>query len=271
MKTLSTFKILILSGLFLTLVSFTLQVETPIDTNKVYGPNEILDYRLHYGFITAGEARIEVHPELYAVNGKTCYKATIFGRSTGTFGMMMKIKDTWGTYIDTASKVPQRNYRDLNEGNYHLKEAVQFDHKANKANVERKGQDGTVKEQYNIPNQVQDLVGGAYYLRSVNFNKLKIGTQVTVPAFFEDQTYNFTVCYMGKERIKTEFGKINAIKLVPVMPDNEVFDGGKSISVWISDDNNKIPLRMEARMLVGAVAVDLMHYEGLKSDIQFSK
>ncbi len=255
----------------LILVSFGYQSNAPIDTHKVYGPEEILEYRLHYGFITAGDARIEVHPQLYKVNNNICYKATILGRSTGTFGMVMKIKDTWGTYIDTASKVPQRNYRDLNEGNYHLKEYVQFDHQKNKASVERIGQDGKVVEQYDFPPQVQDLVSGAYYLRTVNFNALKIGQTISLPAFFEDQTYQFTVRYMGKERIKSEFGKINAIKLVPVMPDNEVFDGGNAIGVWISDDLNKIPIRMEAQMFVGKVAVDLKHYQGLKNPIKFEK
>jgi hypothetical protein len=73
-----------------------------------------------------------------------------------------------------------RNYRELNEGNYHLKEVVQFNHKTNQAYVERKGQDGIIKEKYDIPHQVQDLVSGAYYLRSINFNKLK----TKIPSIF---------------------------------------------------------------------------------------
>jgi hypothetical protein len=273
-KIMKSSKIIFASALVLgslTLFSFAYHFITPLDKHNVYGPNEVLQYRLHYGFITAGEARIEVHPQLYKVNDKICYKATILGTSTGTFGLMMKIHDTWGTYIDTASKTPQRDYRDLNEGNYHLKEYVQFDHSKNKAAVERIGQDGKVIEQYNLPDHVQDLVGGAYYLRTVNFNALKIGQTVSVPAFFEDQTYQFTVRYMGKERIKSDFGKINAIRLVFVMFDNEVFDGGNSINVWISDDMNKIPIRMEAQMFVGKVAVDLKHYQGLKNPVKFDK
>ncbi len=255
----------------LVLVSFGYQLSVPIDKHKVYGPEEVLEYRLHYGFITAGEARIEMHPQLYKVNNKVCYKATILGRTTGTFAMVMEIKDTWGTYIDTASKTPQRDFREISEGNYHLKEYVQFNHDTHKASVERTGQDGKVVQQYDLPSYAQDLVGGAYYLRTVNFNAMKVGEIVSVPAFFEDQTYQFTVRYMGKERIKSEFGKINAIRLVPVMPDNEVFDGGNSISVWISDDKNKIPIRMEAKMFVGKVAVDLKHYQGLTNPIKFQK
>jgi hypothetical protein len=255
----------------LTLVSFGYQFNAPLDTHKVYGPEEVLEYRLHYGFITAGEARIEMHPQLYKINDKICYKATIFGRSTGTFGMMMKIRDTWGTYLDTATKIPQRDYRDLLEGNYKIKEYVQFDHARQKAIVERHGEDGKEVKEYDLPHHVQDLVGGAYYLRTVNFNALKVGQTVTVPAFFENQTYQFTVRYMGKDRIDSEFGEINAIKLVPVMPDNEVFDGGNSIRVWISDDLNKIPIRMEAQLFVGKVAVDLKHYQGLKNPIKFDR
>ena len=268
---------LLLGATFLTLASFSYQSiidsnQDLLNTQKVYGPEEILEYRLHYGFITAGEARIEMHPQLYNVNNKVCYKATIFGRSTGAFGVAMKINDTWGTYIDTVSRIPQRNYRDLTEGGYRLKEYVQFDHKAKKASVERSGADGVKEEfKYDIPSYVQDLVSGAYYLRTVDFNKLKVGETVSVPAFFDDQVYQFTVKYQGKDRIKSEFGKINAIRLSPVMPENEVFDGGEAISVWISDDQNKIPIRMEATMFVGKVAVDLKHYQGLKNPIRFGK
>lgn len=268
---------LLLGTAFLLLASFSYQTlvndqQEILSSQKAYGPDEVLEYRLHYGFITAGEARIEMYPQLYTVNNKICYKATIFGRSTGAFGVAMKINDTWGSYIDTASHIPQRNYRDLTEGNYRLKEYVQFDHKAKKVSVERSGADGVKEEfKYDIPSSVQDLVSGAYYLRTVDFNKLQIGQTVSVPAFFEDQVYQFTVRYQGKDKIKSDFGKINAIRLTPVMPENEVFDGGNSISVWISDDKNKIPIRMEAQMFVGKVAVDLKHYEGLKNPIQFSK
>lgn len=266
------------TAVLVTLASFN-SYENIMDANedlvsrkKAYGPEEILEYRLHYGFITAGEARIEMYPQLYTINNKVCYKATVFGRSTGAFGVAVKINDTWGSYIDTASKIPQRNYRDLTEGNYKLKEYVQFDHKAKKVSVERSGDDGKKEEfKYDIPSNVLDMVSGAYYLRTIDFNKLKIGETVTVPAFFDKEVYQFTVRYQGKDRIKSDFGKINAIRLTPVMPDNEVFDGGNSISVWISDDGNKIPIRMEATMFVGKVAVDLKHYQGLKNPIHFGK
>lgn len=268
-------KYLTIVGLSAFLMAFTQQTgEVTTSTVMPYAGNEVLQYRLHYGFINAGEATIMVHPALYSVNGKVCYKTTVTGKSIGSFALMMNIKDEWGSYIDTSSKIPQKAYRDITENNYRLKEHVQYDFSKNMANVTReKGKDLSNKSshEYAITANLQDIVSGAYYLRTLDYNKMTVGTQVTMKAFFEDKLYDFTVKYVGKEQIATKYGKINAIKLQPVMPDNEMFDGGNSIRIWVSDDKNKIPLRMEADMFVGKVAVDLKSYSGLKHSISFQK
>ncbi|MCU0417061.1 MAG: DUF3108 domain-containing protein [Cytophagaceae bacterium] len=270
MKTLGLFV-----ALSIGLVAFTNQTsEVTVTKALPYTGNEVLQYRLHYGFINAGEATIMVHPTLYAVNGKVCYKTTVSGKSTGSFAMMMTIKDEWGSYIDTNSRIPQKAYRDITENSYRLKEVVMYDYGHNKANVIReKGKDLSNKSthEYAIAPNLQDIVSGAYYLRSLDYTTMAPGTPIAMKAFFEDKLYDFTIKFVGREKIDTKWGKINAIKLQPVMPNNEMFDGGNSIRVWISDDKNKIPIRMEADMFVGKVAVDLKGYSGLKHTIAFQK
>jgi hypothetical protein len=268
MKRLITFICILLAT-----ASFTFQTQAPQAVEVAYGPKEALLYRLHYGFITAGEARIEVDPTLYLINNKVCYKTAVIGSTTGTFDMAMHVRDQWTSYIDTATKIPQRSMRDIVENNYRLKEMVMFDYKNNKANVIRESGKTLDKStaQYDIASNLQDIVSGAYYLRTLDYSKMTAGTPITMKAFFEDELYDFTLKYVGKERVHTKHGYINAIKIQPVMPNNEMFDGGNSIRMWLSDDANKIPIKIEADMFVGKVEVELKSYSGLKHPILFTK
>lgn len=260
-------------GIVFCITSFTEQAEAPNSSVAAYGPKEVLLYRLHYGFVNAGEARIEVDPTMYVINNKVCYKTSVTGATTGSFDLVMHVRDQWVSYIDTASKIPQRSMRDIVEGNYRLKEMVLFDYSKNMANIisERGKELKKSTAQYPIVNNIQDIVSGAYYLRTIDYSKLQSGALINLKAFFEDKLYDFTIRYVGREKINTKYGHINAIKIQPVMPDNELFDGGNSIRMWLSDDANKIPLKIEADMFVGKVAVDLKSYSGLKHSITFSK
>lgn len=263
----------IFSLIVIAIASFTFQSQAPQATQAAYGPKEALVYRLHYGFVNAGEARIEVDPTLYLINNKVCYKTAVIGSTTGTFDLAMHVRDQWISYIDTASKIPQRSMRDIVENSYRLKEMVMFDYTNKKANVIRESGKELKKSTaaYAISSNIQDIVSGAYYLRTLDYSKMATGTNITMKAFFEDKLYDFTVKYVGKDRVKTVHGYINAIKIQPVMPDNEMFDGGNSIRMWLSDDGNKIPVKIEADMFVGKVEVELKSFAGLKHPIVFTK
>jgi hypothetical protein len=263
----------LLSLILFVIVSFTFQSQAPQSTLAAYGPKEALLYRLHYGFINAGEARIEVDPNLYIINNKVCYKTAVIGTTTGSFDLAMHVRDQWISYIDTATKIPQRSMRDIVENSYRLKEMVMFDYPNNKVNVIRESGKELQKSttQYTICSNVQDIVSGTYYLRTLDYSKMAIGNTLSIKAFFEDKLYDFTVKYVGKERVETKHGFINCIKIQPVMPNNEMFDGGNSIRLWLSDDANKIPVKIEADMFVGKVEVELKSFSGLKHPIVFTK
>jgi hypothetical protein len=237
-----------------------------------YGPKESFEFRVHYGFITAGEAKIEVSDQYYYLNKKICMKAVCTGRSSGSFDLVLRIRDSWTTYIDTVTKVSQKSSRDIEEGKYRLKEVVQFNYQGKKAVVDwenrhkKKGH-----EEYAIATDLQDIVSGAYYLRVIDYDKLKINDIIELTAFFENKLYPMKIRYKGKEQIKTDFGKINAIRLAPIMPENGLFEGENSIRLWLSDDKNRLPLKIQADMFVGAVEVDLKGYRNLKYPINFKK
>ena len=238
-----------------------------------FGPHERLEYRIHYGFINAGEATIEIFPQLYKVNDKVCYKAAILGHSSNAFALALKVRDTWVTYMDTATTIPQKFYRHIEEGHYRLKENVFYDYTKGIATVEREARKEKDKEtkNYPIPKNVQDLVSGYFYLRTLDYNRFKVGDTIKISAFLEDKIYDFRVRYLGRKSVDTKFGTIRAIQLSPIMPPNSLFDGENSIKLWLSDDKNRVALKIEAAMFVGSVEIDLKNYQGLRNNMCFNK
>lgn len=232
--------------------------------NGSFEPGEVIKYKVHYGFINAAEGEMIISDQLYDINGRPCYKIDVFGKSTGMFDLFLRIRDNWGTYLDTAAIVSQKFYRIIEEGKYRKHEIVDFDQKANLASVRtysRKKQQWKPIEKFDTPSNVQDMVSGYYFLRTFDFSKLREGQIINIDAFFDDESYDFQIRYVGKEEVKTKLGKIRSVVFSPIMPENGLFDGEDAIRVWISDDANKVPLKIKAEMFVGSVEIDITEYK----------
>jgi hypothetical protein len=235
---------------------------------KNFSRGELLTYKFHYGFVNAGVCDIEVMPLLYRVNNRICYRMNINGRTTGSADFFFHVRNQYGSYIDTAAMIPQKSYRLIQEGKYKLTEICEYDHANNTVKKNKNGKEDFV---YNTPDNVQDIVSSYYYLRTIDFNKLQVGEVITLTSFLEDTTINFSMLYLGKETIKTDIGKVRAIKLSPMMPKNKLFKGKNAIKAWFSDDENKIPLKAEAEMFVGSVDMDITSCKGLRNPLNIIK
>ena len=249
------------------LVAFTFAPKTaygPINTS--FGQGEKLYYKVHYGLLNAAEATIELDDNLHRVNERPCYKATVTGRTTGSFDFFIHVRDTWRSYIDTASILPQKFFRNVEENRYRKRETVDFDHVRDVAVVESRRKDDEPKRgTFKVPNNIQDIVSGFYLLRTINFDQQHPGDVIRVQGFFDEEVFNVDVIYKGRETVGTKAGTVRAIRLVPKLPDNKLFRGENAVSVYLSDDRNKIPVLIQAEMVVGSVKVDLYKYEGLKN------
>ena len=239
--------------------------------NESFSKGEKITYLAHYGFVNAGRATVKTDKSIHYRNNRPCYKVDVDGWTVGVFSLGYKVKDKWRTYIDTTAIIPQQFYRDISENKYRLEETTYFDHKRNKVRVKTLKNGKNKDRSFDIPEYAQDLVSGYFYLRTMDFENMKVGTKFRIDGFFEDKTYDFDIKFKGKEIIKTKFGKIHAYKLEPIMPDNKLFDGEDSILFWVSADQNRIPLKIRAKMFIGAFEVEVTEYEGLKSDFNWAK
>lgn len=227
-------------------------------------PGEKLNYRVHYGLINAGEATMEIDREIHIRNNRPCYKVDVVGETVGIFDMFLRIRDVWGSYIDTSAIIPHRSYRYIEEGRYRKYEIVNFSHfeeKAEVINLDKETRKPKKKEKFNIPKYCQDIVSGYYYFRSFDYDTIDDNSIIEVDGFLQDSIYHMKIRFLGREKVKTRLGEFDALVIQPIMPKNKLFRGENSIKGWFSDDKLKIPLKVKAEMFVGSVEVDITGYE----------
>ena len=109
--------------------------------NDSFISGEKLDYRVHFGFISAGEATLSIDNEIEQINNRPCFKIDVSGQTSGFFDFFYTVRDSWGTYLDTVSLVPHKFYEDKRENKYRKHEVVEFNHTTDSAKVYRVDKD----------------------------------------------------------------------------------------------------------------------------------
>ena len=234
---------------------------------------EKLYYKMNYSFFTVGKAEVRIYPVEYTISQTDCYKIDVYGQTAGAGKLVSRVNDNFGAYIDKDNLLPLKSWRILEEGKYRLKEYSDFDQinrevKVRKINNETGRMEEAKVYEFNEPHML-DLISGFAYLRTINFGNKSEGDTLIFNGFLEDTFYKLKVLYMGTEEVKTKLGKIQAHKLVPIMPDNKLFAGENSITAWIASDASKVPLKVEAKMFIGKAGVEITGFEGMKYSPKF--
>lgn len=240
--------------------------ESPADTydtfctirNTSFAPGEELKFTVYYSlfgiYVNAGNATAIT--SLTRVNNKPAYHVVGSGKSNSSYSWVANVNNRYESYIDTATLQPLRFVRNVHENNHKKYENVTFNRTANTA----VSNDGV----YKVPACVQDVVSSLYFARNINFDKYKAGDKISFSMFIDKEVYNMYIRYVGKEEIKTKYGKFRTIKIKPLLIKGTVFEGGERMNVWVTDDANRIPVRAESPLTVGSIKVDMMGYKNLR-------
>jgi hypothetical protein len=224
---------------------------------------EHLEYRVHYGFINAAEATVDVSNRIHQVNNRPCYRVDVNGRTTGAFDLVTRVRDSWQSYIDTSTILPQEFRMSQREGKYRKDQEVTFDRQSDKIVAK----DDEATKEHRAPDNIHDLISGYYYLRTIDFSRMKEGDVVGIKAFYDNEFYDMRVKYLGRDVVKTKFGSINVFKIVPMLPNkNNFFEDSDSIRIWVSADENRVPIKAEVDLAIGSIEMDLKKYKGLKTE-----
>ena len=251
--------------LFAIALIFVLIPSTQLCSQAAFEGGEWFKFRIHYGVFNASYATLEVDET--SLNNKPVYHVKGRGKSTGLLSLFFKVDDNYQTYIDRQTGKPYKFIRKINEGGYTKDLEIDFDHQANTAHVLNRETNN--RETYSVPNNVHDMLSAFYYIRNqINGRELKPGDEMTLKMFIDDENTDFKLVFLGREVIETKFGKVATLKFRPYVLAGRVFKEKESLTFWISDDKNKIPVKIEANLAVGSLDADLEAYKGLKH--QFS-
>lgn len=230
-------------------------------TQSSFEVGEFVKLRIHYGVLNAGYATLEVKDAV--VNNKKVFHAVGKGYTTGMSRFFFKVDDTYESYFDKETGLPYQFVRKIDEGGYTKNMEGFFDQAADKVVV--KDYKSGVTKSFNVTDKTQDVMSMFYYLRNhPNIDNLKVGESVTVNMFFDEEVSQFKLKFVGKENVDTKYGLIPSMIFKPLVQSGRVFKEQESVTVWISADQNKIPVRIKATLAVGSLKADLDGLRGLK-------
>lgn len=220
---------------------------------------EFLKYRIHYGVLNAGFASVELKESNQ--KSDSLIHAVGKGWTTGMVGFIFSVEDRYESYFSENELKPTHFIRKIDEGGYTQDKEVHFDfntHQAKEINHKK-----STESSFFIQNNVQDMLSSFYYMRNIDFSDLKANDSIDINMFFDGKMNPIKLMVLGRETIKTKFGKIETIKIRPLVQKGRVFKDEENVTLWISDDMNKIPLKIKASLLVGAAKAELVEYNGL--------
>ncbi|MEI6866474.1 DUF3108 domain-containing protein [Flavicella sp.] len=221
---------------------------------KIFQDGEEVKYRIHYGLLNAGYATLSVSET------ETDYHFVGKGWTSGLASLFFKVEDQYESYVDKSTLIPNHFVRRVNEGGYKINRDVYFDHLKKTARVEDHKLNTT--KEYTI-GDIQDLMSAFYKIRSTKIDTMSVGNFIYLDIFFDAEVFPFKLVFLGNEVIKSKFGDIPCYKFRPYVQKGRIFKEEESLTIWVSADKNKIPIRINAALAIGSLKMDLTSYKGL--------
>jgi hypothetical protein len=232
--------------------------------NQAFKPGEILKFRLHYGIISAGEATLEVKTTPKSMGGRDCYHVVGTGESVGAFNWFFKVRDRYESVIDKTALVPWMFVRRVDEGGFVINENVSFNHYKNTASSNGTRNKKDISRGIdNLPEGIQDMVSAFYYARTFDFSNVKEGDIFPIQGLIDNEVVPLNIKFIGREEIETKKGTFRCLKFRPMLQEGRVFKDNEDMTVWVSDDKNHLPIRVQTDVLVGSIKMDLVDFENL--------
>jgi hypothetical protein len=240
-------------------------------SNTAFQSGERLTYSVVYnwGFIWIGAGDVVFHVNHSEYKGNPVYEVEADGTSYKSYDWFFKVRDSFVAYIDKETLQPLWHVKNTSEGGYDSYEEYIFDYKRNLIYAEtRTTKRSPKKDTLKIENCTFDVLSMVYYARNFDFSGLSAGDKIPVTVLLDDKIYHLYVRFLGRELLNTKDGsQYRTIKFSVLLVEGTVFKGGEDLIVWVTDDKNRIPVLVEAKILVGSVKALLRTAENLRNNL----
>ena len=251
------FLLIIFFSIFINLSS----VYSSDSDSLTYTKNEKLKYQLHYGWINGGYAVLQINEEKH--NQEKILHAKLHAKTSGITERLYHVSDIYESFFTMSTGLPELAIRNISEGKYRDYNEVEYFHSENYIISQKKGK-------VNVPHETFDIISGFYHLRNlIKSTNLKKDSVIKINTYFGDEVFPMIIRYVGNEVIETDLGEINCLKFMPVVETGRVFKTQDDMSIWFSNDENVIPIRVQFELFIGSLKCDLAEYSGLKGNLKF--
>jgi len=233
--------------------------------NLAFNGGEKLVYELYYNWnfiwIPAGtlEMTVEEKPDHYYIKA--------VGKTHESYNWFFKVHDVFTCEMDKNTLKPRKFSRAIEEGDYRIKNDIFFNWQTNKVTSYVKINDGKTKAyRFDLSDCMLDLLSLSYNLRNLDVGHLIDQKIIYTDLIFDEKKYLIPVKYKGKvKNFKVSgMGQIDVIKVSPDLISGNVFDEGSTMILYVSDDQNKIPVMIESPIKVGSVKAILKSWKNLR-------
>ena len=245
--------------LLISIVSDYTSQENCITNSLPFKGGEEVIYNIEYlmgkTWVTAGKARFIVKDSLY--KNENCYYVEGKGRTLKNYDWFFKVRDKYASFISKKTMLPIHFIRRVREGDFYLDYDYHFDYNKYKARVYEKRKQGYKKDSMDIIECSFDIMSSVYFSRAIHFNKYSINDTIPLNVILDKEIFeDLFLIYKGKKKITSQNKKvIDCIHFQANLIEGTIFKANESMNVYVSDDLNRIPIYVEAEILVGAIRV----------------
>lgn len=249
------------------ILAFTQSINCEFN-NSSFKAGEKLTYEIYYnwGLLWVGAGEATFTTELIYPNKRPYFKFLGTGYTYSKYDWIYKVRDKFETICDTSSIKPLRFIRDTKEGGTVNYSDNIFDFVKGTATSFTKQKNNSIKkDSVALPACTFDVLSMIYYARNINFDNYKPKSKIPISLYLDNAVYSLYIEYLGKEKIKSDLGEFSCIKFHPLLVEGTIFKAGDDMTVWVTDDKNKIPLYVETPIIVGTVKAKIKSYSGLRN------
>ena len=254
-------------------VSPSFRSTTPADPcfshNSAFQSGETLVYKIFYNWnfiwLPAGEISFEV------IDAEDQYHYRVVGKTFDSYSWLYVVEDYFDSWVQKSDLLPRRSIKSIKEGKYRLYDKLTFDQSAGKIHNERGKAIDDIRENHNfeVSACLHDMVSIFYYCRNIDFSESQVGEKLPIKIFADKETWPLSVTFKGKspeKNIKGK-GKFNTLQFSPEVIEGDLFPDDAQVNVWVTDDENKMPLIIESPLSVGSVKAVLKECKNLRYDL----
>ena len=245
-------------------------VRTVSPDGLAFQHGEKVSFILHYkwGAVNSDVGSATVSLDTLTFNGQKAFRSRLMGKTTRLYDRFFKVREDFAAWFTYDGLRPLKFYRHSREGDYEAKNIYIYDRRTPDPRIiadlysSKRGQ-----RSMDLPLTpcTFDLPTLFYFARNMDFDVIEPGRKYPMTFAIDDDIFNVYFILYGRETIRVKgLGKVRTIKFAAKLLEGEVFKGETDMLIWVSDDDNRLPVYFEAPLLVGTARGRMSTYTGLK-------